>query len=140
MQGGDMAKVVLSLRLKDAVTGTSGADLRVPLVIGLLLSGCLNLPESSLQQTPVKAHLVVRCNVPEASLWINERYVGEVGEFPRGFRLPPQRVLVEVRMDDHTTRYADLRLTPNDSQVIDFVLFPLSPDSSLDSHPSFNEG
>ena len=59
---------------------------------------------------PAPAILLVRAPVPDASVWVDEKLLGEVGALPGGVELRPGDHRVEIRHDRYHTRYFLLKL------------------------------
>jgi PEGA domain-containing protein len=70
--------------------------------------------------------LVVRCPVADATLWIDERPVGEVGRVP-GVRLAAGAHRVELRHDRYHTRYAEVTVTAGARAELDLTLAEAFP-------------
>ena len=68
------------------------------------------------------AVLVVRCPVPDAALWIDERLHGEVGRLGAGVRLPAGEHQIELRHDAHHTRFAEVSLAPGERKLLELSL------------------
>ena len=88
--------------------------LSVGLVAGLALgfgasSGCNWLTPGGPKE--LRQGVVVRCNQPKATLYINERIVGTLSR-PKGLRvgLPPGTYRMAVRLPGYFTRYLDLKV------------------------------
>lgn len=78
-----------------------------------LLAVCLGCG-GAVAPNPERAVLEIRCRVPDAALWIDERFVAEVREVRGGVRLPPGRHRVEVRHDDFHAFYGEVALRPGE--------------------------
>jgi hypothetical protein len=61
-----------------------------------------------------RAVLEIRCRVPDAALWIDERYVAEVRETRGGIRLPAGPHRIEVRHDRFHAYYGEVALAPGE--------------------------
>ncbi|WP_428268357.1 hypothetical protein [Haliangium sp.] len=73
------------------------------------------------------AVVLVRCNVPDAELWIDERFVGQVSSLAGGVAVRPGRRRVEVRHHLHHTFYEQIELGTREQLTVDAVLVPVLP-------------
>jgi hypothetical protein len=73
------------------------------------------------------AVLVVRCAVADATLWIDDRPVGDVGRIPGGVRLAPGEHRVELRHDRYHTRYAEVSLGDGERRLLELTLPEVLP-------------
>lgn len=76
---------------------------------------------------PDDAIIQLRCNVPEAELWVNERYIGPVGALKGGVALSPGTHRVEARHAQHHAFYAELELRARERRTLDVDLAPRLP-------------
>lgn len=74
-----------------------------------------------------RAVLVIRSSAGEASVWIDERYVGVVETLPNGVALPPGAHRVELQLDGHFTRYFDVELSARERRELEVSFVPLLP-------------
>jgi len=67
--------------------------------------------------------LVVRCNQPKATLYIDERIVGALSR-PKGLRvgLSPGKYRIAVRLPGYFTRYLDVKVGPDKYQRLTVLL------------------
>ena len=65
---------------------------------------------------PRPATLRVRCNVPEATLWIDDAFAGRVGEWTRGQPLGPGFRRLEIRQAGYFPFYAEI--VPEEGQAL----------------------
>ena len=75
----------------------------------MLLTGCA-------MTGPRPAILRVRCNVPEATLWIDDAFAGRVAEWASGQPLGPGFRRVEIRQAGFFTFYAEI--SPEEGQAV----------------------
>lgn len=63
--------------------------------------------------------VVVKCNHPKATLYLNERIVGTLSR-PQGLRvgLPPGTYRLVVRLPGYFTRYLDLKVKKDEYQKV----------------------
>ena len=57
-----------------------------------------------------RAVLVIESSVADAVLWVDGRYIAQLGDLPRGVPLPPGRHQVEIRHDRYFAHYAEVDL------------------------------
>jgi hypothetical protein len=94
-------------------------------VIALLAMGCG--ARSGPSGGEDDAILVIRCDVADATLWLDGRYIREVGEIKGGVYVTPGRHRVEIRHDDHFSHYQELDLASRERRVLDVDLAPVLP-------------
>jgi hypothetical protein len=58
------------------------------------------------------ARLLLDCEVADASVWIDDRYVGEVRHLRSGVSVAPGTRRIEVRHDHYHTYYARIAFEP----------------------------
>ncbi len=99
----------------------------VPLAVLLLVTlavswGCG--PPSTNAKTAKKnsAVLVVKCEVPDAEVWINSRYSRSTAEFTRGIRLKPGSYRIEIRHRDYHSRYYEFTVAAKERKVLEVDL------------------
>jgi hypothetical protein len=93
------------------------------LVLGALACGS-RTPEGP--KIP-RAVLRVVSNVPDAKIWVDERYIGPVGALPGGMRIAAGEHRLEVRHDRYHTRYVELTLAPNEVRTVEVTLVEALP-------------
>ena len=71
--------------------------------------------------------MIFQSDVPEASLWVDGRYIGPVGQLRGGVAVRPGVHRFELRDDHHFSHYAELDLHANDKKVVDVHLAPILP-------------
>ena len=96
---------------------TAPTILRALLVAAVLLTGCA-------MTGPRPAILRVRCNVPEATLWIDDAFAGRVTEWGQGQPLGPGFRRVEIRQAGFFTFYAEISPEEGQSVSVDAQLRP----------------
>ncbi len=86
----------------------------------LLRSLALSLPAATLAACamtgPRPATLRVRCNVPEATLWIDDSFAGRAADWSRGQPLGPGFRRIEIRQAGYFTYYVEL--SPEEGQAV----------------------
>jgi hypothetical protein len=80
---------------------------------------------ASVQPPPARATLVVTSDVPDASLWIDDHYVGLVGAWRNGQPIPAGFRRVEVRHPSHFSFFAELNPRAGETVRVTAVLRPL---------------
>ncbi|MFH0900524.1 MAG: hypothetical protein V2A73_07835 [Pseudomonadota bacterium] len=91
----------------------------------LVLGGCASQPGSRSQSSAVKAPsavLVLGCDHNDAVVWIDGRLVGEAVELQQGIRLDAGTHRIELRHEEHLTRYLQVDLRPGERLVVDTKL------------------
>jgi hypothetical protein len=82
---------------------------------GLALTGLMAVAGCAMTG-PRPAVLRVRCNVPEATLWIDDAFAGRVGEWSGGQALGPGFRRVEIRQAGFFTFSAEI--SPEEGQAV----------------------
>lgn len=67
------------------------------------------------------------CNVAEASLFVDGRFLAPVGLLRGGVALSPGAHRIELRHDDYLPRFFELTLAASEKRQLDAQLFPLLP-------------
>ena len=98
--------------------------MRAALLLALLLVGCGGSARST---APPRALLVVKSAIPDATLWVDEAHVGAIGDLGGGVRLRPGTHQIELRHDQHHTRYAEVTLSPGEQRVLELDLAEALP-------------
>jgi hypothetical protein len=93
------------------------------LVLGALACG----PRSSDGPKIPRAVLRIVSNVPDAKIWIDERYIGPVAALPGGMRIAAGEHRLELRHDRYHTRYIELKLAPNEVRTVEVTLAEALP-------------
>jgi hypothetical protein len=89
-----------------------------------LLAACA--PASRPPPTPTGV-LLIHCPVPDASLWVDERLVGELRLLPAGVRVAAGPHRVELRHDRYHTRYAEATVAAGQRVELDLTLAEALP-------------
>ena len=87
-----------------------------------LLAACAAPRAAPPEPARPRGVLLVRSTVPEASLWIDEQLVGEVGRLAAGVQLSAGEHLVELRHDGYHTRYAEVSIAPGERKLLELTL------------------
>jgi hypothetical protein len=101
------------------------AGRRLPVAgLALLLGACAPAARPAARPTGL---LVVHCPVADASLWVDERLVGELRGLGGGVRLPAGAHRVELRHDRYHTRYAEANVAAGQRLDLDLTLAEALP-------------
>jgi hypothetical protein len=107
----------------------SGRPLAIALAAGLawaaLAAGCggASHPEGGRRD----AIVTLACNVPEASVFIDGRFLAPVGLLRGGIALSPGEHRLELRHEGYLGRFLELTLAPAERRRVDAQLFPVLP-------------
>lgn len=101
---------------------------RAAAVLAVALAGALALSACGGARTEAgsadRSVLLIRCPAPEASLWIDGRYIAPVADLRAGVALHPGHHRVEVRDDDHQPYYGDVTLVAGQHRTLHIALAP----------------
>ena len=75
-------------------------------------------------KTAATAALELRCEVRDAELWVNSRYIRELGQLSRGVKLKPGSYRVEVRHSDYHSAYFEVELSEHERRILEVSLAP----------------
>jgi hypothetical protein len=101
---------------------TDGARLAALAALALLLCACAGAGVVDDGEPSQAARLVLDCDVGDASVWIDGRYIGEVGHLEGGIPLSPGTRRVEVRHDHFHTYYERITLEPHERKRVEVHL------------------
>jgi hypothetical protein len=73
------------------------------------------------------AIVLVLCNVPEASLFVDGTFLAPVGLVKGGVALSPGRHRLELRHDAYLGRFVELELKTSERRRVEVELFPILP-------------
>ncbi len=73
------------------------------------------------------AVVLISCNVPDASLFVDGRFLAPVGLVRGGVALSPGEHRLELRHDEYLGRFLELTLAPSERRRVDAQLFPILP-------------
>jgi len=91
----------------------------------LLLAGCPGARSG--ERGRDNAVVILRCDVPDAALWLDGRYIQEIGAMKGGISVHPGRHRIEIRHDEHFSYYSELELAPKERRIVDVDLAPILP-------------
>lgn len=99
--------------------------LALSLAIGLAAAGCggASHPDGKGRD----AIVTLTCNVPEASVFIDGRFLAPVGLLRGGIALSPGEHRLELRHEGYLGRFLELTLAPAERRRVDAQLFPVLP-------------
>lgn len=60
----------------------------------------------------------IQCNVADAELWIDDRFIAPVGSLRSGIALGPGKHRVEIRHDRYHTHYDELELAAQEKRTL----------------------
>jgi hypothetical protein len=73
---------------------------------------------------PANAILVISCDVADATIWVDDREAGLVGELRRGIGVPPGTHRLEVSHDEYHTYYDEVVLAEGERRTVNVALAP----------------
>lgn len=88
-------------------------------------AGCGGPPQPAPRFSASDAVLLVQTNVPDAELWVDERFVAPVSALEGGVALPPGTHRIEVRHPRYHTFYETLTVRARDRGTLDARLVPI---------------
>lgn len=113
-----------------------GSRRRGPLVVVALLAlsvaalatACSGAgPDAPSRVDSDDAVVIVQCNVSDAELWVDDRFIAEVGRLRRGIALGPGDHRLELRHDRYHTHYAEISVQPRERRTIAVELVEALP-------------
>lgn len=93
--------------------------------IALLLTACSG--HSQRGDDGDRAVLVIESPVKEAVLWVDGRYIAQLGDLRRGVPLPAGRHQIEIRHDRYHAHYAEVDLKARETKRLRIDLAELLP-------------
>ncbi|MBK7534174.1 MAG: hypothetical protein IPI49_02160 [Myxococcales bacterium] len=105
------------------VSGLAAASL-LSVVLGT--SGCAGASQGAAQRGR-DAVVLITCNVAEASLFVDGRFIAPVGLLRGGVAVSPGSHRVELRHQEYLSRFLELELQPAERRTIAAELFPILP-------------
>ena len=135
------------IQRRDAVAATAGASrclrgvrplldgpavaLGLALALGFslpaLAGGCGATVRASRTVDDALIALVWTPAIHDAALWVNGRYVAQLGELRGGISLSPGTHRVEIRHDDYFTQYEEITVVARERRRIVIELAPVLP-------------
>jgi hypothetical protein len=92
------------------------------LTCALLLAGCPGGGGAGHGSSAGTAIIQLRCDVPDANIWIDDRAVGQVQEASGGIRIKAGFHRLELRHDRYHTRYFELSLSRGETRTLEVEL------------------
>lgn len=91
------------------------------LLLFALLAGCPSGPRGADRKNT--AVLRIRCDVPDAVIWIDDRMAGLVSDVPGGgIRISPGLHRLELRHDRYHSRYLEVTLERGEERTVEVKL------------------
>lgn len=91
----------------------------------LACASCGGPPRPAPGFSPDDAVILVQSNVPDAELWVDERFVGQVGALRGGVALPPGTHRIELRHPRYHTFYEVLTVAARQRDRLEAALVPV---------------
>lgn len=88
--------------------------------LSTILAACGAAPKPT--PGPAKGLLFLDCEVADAEIWLDSRFLGEVREVKGGIRLGPGLRRIEVRHSDYHSTYLEIELRPDQTRRLDVEL------------------
>jgi hypothetical protein len=105
---------------------TSDFGLRVAIVLGIAACGAKQ-PSGEGRASPEDAIVKITSTVPDASLWVDGRYIGTVGALRGGIAIAAGTHRLELRHDDYFSRYAEVTVHAREHRALALDLAPRLP-------------
>jgi hypothetical protein len=77
--------------------------------------------------SPEDAIVKITSTVPDASLWVDGRYIGTIGGMHGGIAIAAGTHRLELRHDDYFSRYAELTVRAREHRQLSLDLAPRLP-------------
>ena len=74
-----------------------------------------------------RAVLVIESSVADAVLWVDGRYIAQLGDLRRGVPLPPGHHQIEIRHDRYFAHYAEVDLVRGEYTRLQVELAEILP-------------
>ena len=84
----------------------------------LFVGGCAGAGGTGKPTRPPSALVMVRCEVADATIWVDERPVAQVRDARGGLRLHAGAHHLEIRHDRFHTRYYELSLADGETRTL----------------------
>lgn len=109
-----MRRAILGLSVLVALAGAAGMG-----------AGCGGPPQPARRFSASDAVILVQTNVPDAELWVDERFVAPVSALQGGVALPPGTHRIEVRHPRYHTFYETVTVQARERGTLDARLVPV---------------
>ena len=98
--------------------------MRRALLLGacLTFAACAHTGAAPASTRAASALVLVRCDVPDATIWVDERPIAEIRDARGGLRLHVGAHHLEIRHDRFHTRYFELSLLAGETRTLDVAL------------------
>lgn len=98
------------------------------LAVGVLGVGCSG-PAQTIRGKVSKndAVIQIQCEVGDAELWVDDRFVAHVRSLRRGIALSPGEHRLEIRHDRHHTHYEILTVTARERRTLTVEMARILP-------------
>jgi hypothetical protein len=83
--------------------------------------------ESTTAARPDDAIIKITSTVPDATLWVDGRYIGTIGALRGGISIVAGTHRLELRHDDYFSRYAELTVKSREHRALVLDLAPRLP-------------
>jgi len=98
----------------------------VRLVLVLALAAC-GPKQGGSRIAADDAIFYIKTNVADASVYVDGRYIGIAKYVQKGIAVSPGKHRLELRHDDHFSRYVQLDLKRAERKQLDLALAPILP-------------
>ena len=97
-------------------------------LLAVMLAACgARAAEMTMGPRPDDAIVKITSTVPDASLWVDGRYIGTIGALRGGISIAAGTHRLELRHDDYFSRYAELTLRAREHRALALDLAPRLP-------------
>ena len=104
------------------------APLCAALALALIATACTGAAQNARGKVDKNdAVIKITCNVADAELWINDRFVAHVGSLSRGIALGPGEHRLELRHDRYHTHYEILAVSARERRQVAIELAEILP-------------
>ena len=105
----------------------TAASLVAATLLVATLAACAGAAGPGAREPSQTALVLLDCEVADASVWVDDRYLGEIGPLSGGVALAPGTRRIEVRHDRYHTYYARIALDPHERKTLQVHLAPELP-------------
>lgn len=93
--------------------------------VAAAMGGCGGPPEPAPRFSANDAVILVQSNVPDAELWVDERFVAPVGALQGGVALRPGTHRIEVRHSRYHSFYETVTVGARERSTLEVRLVPI---------------
>jgi hypothetical protein len=109
-------------------SGLRASRFGLRLTVALLIGACgARQPSGEGRASAEDAIVKITSTVPDASLWVDGRYIGTVGALRGGISIVAGTHRLELRHDDYWSRYAELTVHARERRALTLDLAPRLP-------------